>query len=72
MSKHPARPHEVDFFRLHDGKTVADLKRWRKENPGGPAPADALGGALEVSIKRVVSFERISYPDATCSTARCP
>ena len=29
--------HEVDFFRLHDGRTVADLKRWRKENPGGPA-----------------------------------
>jgi hypothetical protein len=37
--------HEVDFFRLHEGRSVADLKRWRKEH--GPAPADALGGALD-------------------------
>jgi hypothetical protein len=22
--------HEVDFFRLHDGKTMDDIKRWRK------------------------------------------
>jgi hypothetical protein len=47
--------HEVDLYRLHDGKTVTDLNRWRKEDPGGPAPADALGGALDShDIKRVV------------------
>lgn len=55
--------HEVDFFRLHDGKTVADLKRWRKENPGGPAPADALGGALDShDLKRVVWLRKEFAP----------
>jgi len=39
--------HEVDFFRLHDGKTMADLRRWRKEGGRGPAPADAMSGALD-------------------------
>jgi hypothetical protein len=37
--------HEADLFRLHDGKTVADLMHWRKK--GGAAPADALGGVLD-------------------------
>jgi hypothetical protein len=55
--------HEVDFFRLHDGRTVADLKRWRKENPGGPAPADALGGALDShGLKRVVWLRKDFSP----------
>ena len=39
--------HEVDIYRLHEGQTVADLNRWRKENGRGPAPAEALGGALD-------------------------
>ena len=55
--------HEVDFFRLHDGKTMADLKRWRKENPGGLAPADALGGALDShDIKKVVWLRKSFAP----------
>ena len=55
--------HEVDLYRLHDGKTVADLNRWRKENPGGPAPADALGGALDShDIKRVVWLRKELVP----------
>ena len=55
--------HEVDLFRLHDGKTVADLNRWRKEDPGGPAPADALGGALDShDIKRVVWLRKNFAP----------
>jgi hypothetical protein len=55
--------HEVDFFRLHDGKTVTDLNRWRKENPGGPAPADALGGALDShDLKRVVWLRKELVP----------
>jgi len=55
--------HEVDWYRLHDGKTVADLNRWRKENPGGPAPADALGGALDShDIKRVVWLRKELVP----------
>ena len=39
--------HEVDIFRLHEGKTVADVRRWRKENEGGPPQADAMGGMLD-------------------------
>lgn len=55
--------HEVDFFRLHEGKTVADLRRWRKEDAGGPAPADALGGALDShDLKRVVWLRKDFSP----------
>jgi hypothetical protein len=39
--------HEVDIFRLHEGKTVADVRHWRKEDEGGPAQADAMGGMLD-------------------------
>lgn len=39
--------HEVDIFRLHEGKTVEDVRRWRKEDEGGPAQADAMGGMLD-------------------------
>jgi hypothetical protein len=47
--------HEVDIFRLHEGSTVEDLKRWRKEKENGPSPAEALGGALDShDITRVV------------------
>jgi hypothetical protein len=54
--------HEADLFRLHPGKTVADIIRWRKEDlrvaPADEvplAPADALGGALDShDIGRVV------------------
>jgi hypothetical protein len=51
--------HEVDFYRLREGATVADLKHWRKEKARGPAPADALGGVLDShDLKRVVWFRR--------------
>lgn len=51
--------HEVDFYRLREGATVADLKRWRKEKGGGPAPADALGGVLDShDLSRVVWLRR--------------
>lgn len=46
--------HEADLFRLHPGKTVADIRRWRKENLP-VAPVDALGGPLDShDIRRVV------------------
>ena len=55
--------HEVDFFRLHDGKTVDDLRRWRKDDGRGPAPADALGGALDShDLKRVVWLRKNFSP----------
>jgi hypothetical protein len=45
----------MDIFRLHPGKTVADLRQWRKDDGPGPAPFDSLGGALDNhDIRRVV------------------
>jgi len=47
--------HEIDFFRLHDGQTAADVHRWSKEKNTDQAPFDALGGALDnQDIRRVV------------------
>lgn len=55
--------HEADIFRLHDGKTVEDLRRWRKEDHPGPAPADALGGALDShDIRRVIWLRKSFKP----------
>jgi len=55
--------HEVDFFRLRDGKSMADVNRWRKANGRGEPPVDALGGALDShDIKRVVWFRREFSP----------
>jgi len=55
--------HEVDIYRLHDGRTVEDLKRWRKEHENGPSPAEALGGALDShDIKRVVWLRKEFVP----------
>ena len=55
--------HEADFFRLHEGKTVDDLRRWRKEDGRGPAPAEALGGALDNhDLKRVVWLRKNFSP----------
>jgi hypothetical protein len=39
--------HEVDIFRLHEGKTMTDVRRWRKEDEGGAVQADAMGGMLD-------------------------
>ena len=47
--------HEMDIFRLHEGKTLADVRRWRKDDGRGPAPADAMGGVLDShDLRRVV------------------
>lgn len=55
--------HEVDFFRLHEGKTVTELRSWQKQKGAGPAPADALGGALDShDIKRVVWLRKNFKP----------
>jgi hypothetical protein len=52
--------HEMDIFRLHEGKTLTDVHRWRK-NPRSSAPADAMGGVLDNhDIKRVV-WVRINF-----------
>jgi len=55
--------HEVDIYRLHEGKTVADLNSWRKQQGRGPAPAEALGGALDShDISRVVRLRKKFMP----------
>jgi hypothetical protein len=51
--------HEMDIFRLHDGKSVADVRRWRKGNGHGLAPVEAMGGVLDShDIRRVVWLRR--------------
>ena len=55
--------HEVDIYRLYEGSSFADLNRWRKEHENGPAPAVALGGALDShDIKRVVWLRKEFAP----------
>jgi hypothetical protein len=55
--------HEIDIYRLHEGKTVADLQSWRKQHEHGPAPAEALGGALDShDIHRVVWLRKNFTP----------
>jgi len=55
--------HEVDIYGLHEGRTVADLNRWRKEEGHGPAPAEALGGALDShDLSRVVWLRKKFTP----------
>jgi hypothetical protein len=39
--------HEVDFFRLHEGRTADDVRHWRKQRGQIPLPGVALGGALD-------------------------
>jgi hypothetical protein len=39
--------HELDFYRLHEGQTMADVHRWSKQKVRDQAPFDALGGALD-------------------------
>jgi hypothetical protein len=47
--------HEVDFFRLKDGKTINDVKEWQKDIKKGPIPIVALGGVLDNhDISRVI------------------
>jgi hypothetical protein len=55
--------HEVDFFRLDEGRTADDVRRWRKERGQIPLPGVALGGALDShDISRVVWLRRHFAP----------
>ena len=55
--------HEVDFFRLLEGRTLEDLRRWRKERGQTPIPAVALSGILDShDIRRVVWLRREFTP----------
>jgi hypothetical protein len=55
--------HEMDIFRLHEGKTLADIRAWRKDNASGPVPADAMGGILDSrDIRRVVWLRKNFNP----------
>jgi hypothetical protein len=49
----------MDIFRLHEGKTLADVHRWRKDDHRGSAPFDAMGGVLDShDLKQVVWIRR--------------
>jgi uncharacterized cupredoxin-like copper-binding protein len=39
--------HEVDIFRLNEGKTLKDVKEWHKNGKDSPPPVEALGGVLD-------------------------
>ena len=55
--------HEVDIYRLHEGRNTEDLKRWRKQHEDGPSPAEALGGALDShDIKKLVWLRKEFVP----------
>jgi hypothetical protein len=55
--------HELDFFRLHEGQTAADVHRWSKEKMRDQAPFDALGGALDShDLTRVVWLRKEFSP----------
>lgn len=55
--------HEVDIFRLEEGKTIDDLRAWQKGGKAGPAPARAVGGVLDShDIGRPVWFKRSFAP----------
>lgn len=60
--------HEVDIYRLHPSRTVADLKLWRKREDsaqglGSGSPADALGGLLDShDLGRVTWLRRTFHP----------
>ena len=55
--------HEVDFFRLRNGQTVADLNRWAKEKDRNDVDFEALGGALDShDINRVVWLRKELSP----------
>ena len=50
--------HELDVFRLDEGKTAADLASWYKTRPRGPAPGRAGTGVLDShDIARVVTLK---------------
>jgi hypothetical protein len=55
--------HEVDVFRLVEGRTVDDVRRWRKDGGRGVPPARALGGVLDShDVTRVVWLRRTFTP----------
>ena len=55
--------HEADLFRLDEGTTVEDLKRWRKQGGRGDFPARALGGKLDGhDITRAVWLRKTFTP----------
>jgi hypothetical protein len=39
--------HEVDIFRINEGKTLEDVKEWHKNGNYGLPPLEALGGVLD-------------------------
>lgn len=55
--------HELDFYRLQEGQTTADVHRWSKGKMRDQAPFDALGGALDShDTKRVVWLRKEFTP----------
>lgn len=55
--------HEVDFFRLHEGRTADDVRHWRKQRGQIPLPGVALGGTLDThDLSQVIYLRRHFSP----------
>ncbi len=55
--------HEVDIFRLGEGKTADDLRAWESNGMAGPVPGVAIGGILDShDIGRTVWFKTTFEP----------
>jgi hypothetical protein len=55
--------HEMDWYRLHDGSGLQDLKAWQARGRKVPPPATALGGVLDShDIGRTVWVRRRFAP----------
>jgi hypothetical protein len=68
--------HEVDIFRLKEGRTISDLKQWQKQGKAGAAPAVAIGGALDShDLRRVIWLRTVFRPGRHvlwCNMAMAP
>jgi hypothetical protein len=54
--------HEMDIYRLKDGRTLDDLRAWKKAETGAP-PMRAMGGVLDShDMSNVVWFKRSFEP----------
>ncbi len=55
--------HEMDIFRLEEGRSLAELRAWMHAGKRGPGPATPVGGVLDShDLARVVWLKRDFAP----------
>jgi len=53
--------HEVDIYRLDDGRTIADLRAWMKAHRPGRPPAVVASGVLDAHDRAAVKWLRRDF-----------